>query len=210
MLNEEPNEDLTNPTTIPCGTAGLDSTGLQSLSFKFSPSSNFRLHAEPALSLSRKRYLTFLKTQTPGTATYTVGMRCDFDPLHKAAAVLSTSLPFLPDHDELRGSKFGAFSNLSVTDLGDKYSGGHRVFAWLDEYADGEIKAVKLWSDNGPSYVRKGRQRAEGEDRGSCVCTVKLPQSIAIDTIENIVLDEIHGRIFLTSTDSIITILSFV
>ena len=209
MLAEDPNEDLTDTTTIPCEMTSLDSTGLQSLSFKFKLSRIDLLQAEPALTLSRKRYLTFLRTQTPATATYTYGFRCEFDPFNSPLALLSASLPFLSDYDELRGSKFGAFSNIGSSSTILKSSGGHRVFAWLDEYNDGEIKGVKLWSDSGPNYVREGEERAEGEDRESRVCTVKLPKSVAIATVESVALDEIHGRIFLTSKDASITILSF-
>ena len=206
MLGKEPTHPVMMPTEMVC----LDSAGLLSLPLKFDLFSVIMLHADSALTPYRKRYLTFLKTQTPETSTYIYEVRREFDPFHSATALLSTSLPALMDNDNLRVSKFGAFSAIRLSAHSAMYSGGHRVFAWIDGYSDGEDKGIKLWSDNGPNYIRKGDQQTEGEDQGSCVCMVGLPKNVVIGAIERIVLDEIHGRIFLILRDSSITILSFV
>ena len=195
------------PTLISSGMACSDSTESLPLPFKFEPSTVKILHADYALTLSRKRSLTFLKTQAPGTSTYTYKLSQESDPPNNPMALLSLSLPDRVDDEDLRGSKIGAFSSLDTSASDYHHSGGHHAFVWIERHNDVEKKTVKLWSDNGPSYLRNGVGR---EGYSSSICTIRLPDTVAIDSIESIVLDEIYGRIFLVLADFSITILSFI
>ena len=121
---------------------------------------------------------------------------------------MSLSFPILPDGEPLQGRILAAFSD--IIEKGTN-SGGYRYLAWTDDQghslSESLIKVARLWSKDGPTHTRQGKQPDE-EDHLH-VCTVKVPETVEVESIDRMLLDEIHGRILLFNESSII-VLAFV
>ena len=185
------------------------SLGPPSLSFKYLPGGPSFHRAEFALTLDRTRYLTFLGTKASQTMTHSFMAFCVYKSCNNPTVMLSLSFPIHPGDKELQGTMFATFLDVSLHPHRKDHSGGYRYLAWIDGChlpTKRLIKVARLWSKDGPTHTRRGGPPAKEDQQH--VCTVKVPETVKINSDSRIVLDEIHGRILLLNETSII-VLSF-